>query len=70
MGLTLWFRCPVEGCSYKRAVRLEVGEAEDQGAFAKRDAALREEHPNHPMTGTTDSDTEEAVATGTPVARN
>jgi hypothetical protein len=59
MGLTLWFRCPVAGCSYKRAIRLEVGEAADQSGFAKREAALRDEHPNHPTTTTTDRETEE-----------
>ena len=51
MGLTLWFRCPVIGCSYKRAIRLEPGEADPSG-FAKREAALRDEHPNHPTTST------------------
>jgi hypothetical protein len=60
MGLTLWFRCPVAGCSYKRAIRLEPGEAADQSGFAKREAALRDEHPNHPITSTTDPHTEEA----------
>lgn len=69
MGLTLWFRCPVEGCSYKRAHRLEAGEAGDQSAFAKRDATLCEEHPNHPTTGVADRDTEETVVTGTPAGR-
>lgn len=58
MGLTLWFRCPVAGCSYKRAIRLDPGEA-DQSGFAKREAALRDEHPNHPTTGATDRKTEE-----------
>ena len=58
MGLTLWFRCPVADCSYKRAIRLEPGEA-DQSGFAKREAALRDEHPNHPPTGTTERKTEE-----------
>lgn len=60
MGLTLWFRCPVAGCSYKRAIRLEPGEAADQSGFARREAALRDEHPNHPIPSTTDRETEEA----------
>ncbi len=59
MGLTLWFRCPVAGCSYKRAIRLEPGEAADQSGFARREAALRDEHPNHPIPSTTDRETEE-----------
>jgi hypothetical protein len=58
MGLTLWFRCPIAGCSYKRAIRLEPGEV-DQSGFAKREAALRDEHPNHPTIGTTERKTEE-----------
>jgi hypothetical protein len=60
MGLTLWFRCPVAGCSYKRAIRLEPGEAADQSGFARREAALRDEHPNHPVTRTTNGEAEEA----------
>ena len=59
MGLTLWFRCPVAGCSYKRADRLEADEAADQSGFAKREAALRDEHPNHPIPSTTGGETEE-----------
>jgi hypothetical protein len=59
MGLTLWFRCPVAGCSYKRAIRLEPGEAADQSGFARREAVLRDEHPNHPVTRTTDREAEE-----------
>lgn len=59
MGLTLWFRCPVDGCSYRRAIRLEPGEAADQSGFAKREAELRDEHPNHPTTSATAQETEE-----------
>ena len=58
MGLTIWFRCPTAGCSYRRAIRLEEGEAAYQSGFAKHEAALRDEHPNHPTTRTTDRETE------------
>jgi hypothetical protein len=60
MALTLWFRCPVAGCPYKKAIRLEPGEA-DQSGFAKREAALRDEHPNHPTTSTTDRKAQEVT---------
>jgi hypothetical protein len=48
MGTTLWFRCPVVGCSYQRTFRLGVGEEADGAAYAEREAALHDEHPNHP----------------------
>jgi hypothetical protein len=64
MGLTLWFRCPVDGCSYKRAIRLEPGEATDQSGFAKREAALRDEHPNHPITNAAGRNGAEVTGSG------
>jgi hypothetical protein len=60
MGTTLWFHCPVVGCSYQRTFRLGVGGEADRAAYAERDAALHDEHPNHPTPAARDQETKEA----------